>query len=190
MADYCQVYGVIHFTSPAGWLPVHRDQLWAQRSVTSMGKLYLLPFYCCSNLRKSSVNSRDLSGWVCGSRNMNSTTQIPDSSWSCCTQLSSYSVYARRMYTWHTIIRYLNFKFHKVVQQQSNTLTHDRLTALSGTTRAGQYKKKHSPTHTHPDHQTSFYQLPPFTMVQSVAFSLINLRAWQSFPQPIWSTIH
>ena len=44
MAAYCQVYGVvIHFTSPAGWLPVHRDQLRAQRSVTSMGKLYLLP---------------------------------------------------------------------------------------------------------------------------------------------------
>jgi len=41
MAAYCQVYGVIHFTSPAGWLPVHRDQLRAQRAVTSMGKLYL-----------------------------------------------------------------------------------------------------------------------------------------------------
>jgi len=40
MAAYCQVYGVIHFTSPAGWLPVHRDHLRAQRSVTSMGKLY------------------------------------------------------------------------------------------------------------------------------------------------------
>ena len=40
MADYCWVNGVIHFTSPAGWLPVHRDQLQAQRSVTSMGKLY------------------------------------------------------------------------------------------------------------------------------------------------------
>ena len=44
MADYCWVYGVIHFTSPAGWLPVHRDQLRAQRSVTSMGKLYLYLF--------------------------------------------------------------------------------------------------------------------------------------------------
>jgi len=42
MAAYCQVYGVIHFTSPAGWLPVHWDQLRAQRSVTSMGKLYFL----------------------------------------------------------------------------------------------------------------------------------------------------
>ena len=29
--------------SPAGWLPVHRDQLRAQRSVSSMGNLYLLP---------------------------------------------------------------------------------------------------------------------------------------------------
>ena len=28
--------------SPAGWLPVHLDQLRAQRSVTSVGKLYLL----------------------------------------------------------------------------------------------------------------------------------------------------
>jgi len=34
---------LIHFTSPAGWLPVHRDQLRAQRPVTNMGKLYLLP---------------------------------------------------------------------------------------------------------------------------------------------------
>jgi len=33
MAAYCRVYGVIHFTSP---LPVHRDQLGAQRSVTSI----------------------------------------------------------------------------------------------------------------------------------------------------------
>jgi len=29
--------------SPAGWLPIHRDQLRAQRSVSSMGKP--LPFY-------------------------------------------------------------------------------------------------------------------------------------------------
>ena len=43
MANYCWVYGVIHFTSPAGWLPVHRNQLRAQRLVTSMGKT--LPFY-------------------------------------------------------------------------------------------------------------------------------------------------
>jgi len=54
MANYCWVYGVIHVTSPAGWLPVHRDQLRAQRSVTSMGKLYLFtavqPVYAFSAL--------------------------------------------------------------------------------------------------------------------------------------------
>jgi len=27
---------------------------------------------------------------------------------------------------------------------------------LSGTTRVGRYQKKHSPTHTHPEHRTSF----------------------------------
>jgi len=37
---------MIHFTSPAGWLPVHRDQLRAQRSVTSMGKLHLFTLDC------------------------------------------------------------------------------------------------------------------------------------------------
>jgi len=45
MAAYCQVYGVIHFMSPAGRLPVHRDQLRAQRSVTEYGKLYLYFYY-------------------------------------------------------------------------------------------------------------------------------------------------
>jgi len=37
MAAYRRVDG---FKSPASWLPVHRDQLRAQRSVTSMGELY------------------------------------------------------------------------------------------------------------------------------------------------------
>jgi len=27
--------------SPVGWLPVYRDQLWGQRSVSSIGSLYL-----------------------------------------------------------------------------------------------------------------------------------------------------
>ena len=50
MAAYCQVYGMIHFTSPAGWLPVHQDQLWAQRSATSMGKLYTFTFTYAANI--------------------------------------------------------------------------------------------------------------------------------------------
>jgi len=41
-------------TSPVGWLPVHRDQLWAQRLVTNMEELYLFTFiqltrFTCSN---------------------------------------------------------------------------------------------------------------------------------------------
>ena len=49
MAAYCQVYGVIHFTPPAS--PVHRDQLRARRSVTSMGKLYLFSPYSITERR-------------------------------------------------------------------------------------------------------------------------------------------
>jgi len=38
MAAYWRVDGL---KSPAGWLPVQWDQLWAERSVTSMEELYL-----------------------------------------------------------------------------------------------------------------------------------------------------
>jgi len=38
MAAYRRVDGL---KPPVDWLPVHRDQLQAQRSVTSMGELYL-----------------------------------------------------------------------------------------------------------------------------------------------------
>jgi len=48
----------------------------------------------------------------------------------------------------------------------------------SGTTRVGRYQKKHSPTHTHPDHRTSFII---FLHLQwSMASTLFILRAWQS----------
>ena len=43
MAAYCRVYGVIRFMSPAGWLPVHRDQLRAQLG-NEYGKTLPLPF--------------------------------------------------------------------------------------------------------------------------------------------------
>ena len=49
---------------------------------------------------------------------------------------------------------------------------------LSETTRVGRYQKKYSPTHTHPDHRTSFIT---FLHLQwSMASSLFSLRAWQS----------
>ena len=54
---------------------------------------------------------------------------------------------------------------------------------LSGTTRVGRYQKKHSPTHTHPDHQTSFINF--LHLLWSTASSLFNLCAWQSFLQPL-----
>ena len=48
----------------------------------------------------------------------------------------------------------------------------------SGTTRVGQYQKKLSPTHTHPDHRTSFINF--LHLLRSIASSVFSLRAWQS----------
>jgi len=70
MAAYCLVYGVIHFTSPAGWLPVHRHQLRAQRSVTSMGKLYLYYLVICRKFCSQHVNYTELS-WSSRTRVLN-----------------------------------------------------------------------------------------------------------------------
>ena len=49
---------------------------------------------------------------------------------------------------------------------------------LSGTTWVGQYQKKHSPSHTHPDHRTSFIIF--LHLQRCMASSLFILRAWQS----------
>ena len=46
----------------------------------------------------------------------------------------------------------------------------------SGTTRVGRYQEKHSPTHTHPDHRTSFIIF--LHLQRSVASSLFILRAF------------
>jgi len=45
----------------------------------------------------------------------------------------------------------------------------------SGTTWVGRYQKKHSPTHTHPDHRTAFLHLQ-----RSIASTLFSLRVLQS----------
>ena len=54
---------------------------------------------------------------------------------------------------------------------------------LSGTTRVRRYQKKHSPTHTHPDHRTSFiiFLHLQWSMASSL-FSYMNVwvQAWQS----------
>jgi len=49
---------------------------------------------------------------------------------------------------------------------------------LSGTTRMSRYQKKHSPTDTYPDHQSSFICF--LHLLRSMTSSLFNLRAWQS----------
>ena len=50
---------------------------------------------------------------------------------------------------------------------------------FSRTTRVSLYQKKHSLTHTYPDHQSSF--ICYLHLLRSTASSLFNLRAWQSF---------
>ena len=48
----------------------------------------------------------------------------------------------------------------------------------SGTTRLGRYQKKHSPTHTHPDHRISFINF--VHLLPSIASSVFSLLASQS----------
>jgi len=48
----------------------------------------------------------------------------------------------------------------------------------SRTTRVGRYQKKHSPTHTHPDHRPAFNTL--LRLQRSIASSLFSLRVLQS----------
>jgi len=50
---------------------------------------------------------------------------------------------------------------------------------FSGTTRVSQYWKKHSSTHTYPDHQLSFISF--LHLLRSIASSLFNFCAWQCF---------
>ena len=71
----------------------------------------------------------------------------------------------------------INSRFNTCTHAHAHTHTHNRLTA--GTTRGGRYQKKHSPTHTHPDNQTSFINF--FHLLWSIASSMFSLRAWQSF---------
>jgi len=47
----------------------------------------------------------------------------------------------------------------KVQYTHTHTHTQPFNGPLSGTTRVGRHQKKHSPAHTHPDHQTSFIKL-------------------------------
>ena len=88
---------------------------------------------------------------------------------------SSWSVLAASTTT--QIIRY-TMSMQYATAQHTHTHTQPFNGLLSGTTRVGRYQKKQSPTHTHPDHRTSFII---FLHLQwSMASSLFSLRAWQS----------
>ena len=65
-----------------------------------------------------------------------------------------------------------------VLLTHTHTHTQPYSGLLSWTTWMSQYQKKHSPTYTHPDHQTSFINF--LHLLQSIASSLFSLRAWQS----------
>ena len=67
----------------------------------------------------------------------------------------------------------LTFMYHIHGQQQPF------YSPLTRTTWVIWYQKKHSPTHTYPDHQSYFISF--FRLLWSMASSLFNLRAWQSF---------
>ena len=67
-------------------------------------------------------------------------------------------------------------------QQHTHTQPHNRFMALwtlSRTTRVSRYHKKHSPTHTYRGHQSSLICF--IHLIRSMASSLFNSRAWQSF---------
>ena len=63
------------------------------------------------------------------------------------------------------------------IQQQQQQPFNGHL-SVSGTTRVGQYQKKHSPAHTHPGQRTSFITF--LHLQRSTASSLFSLHAWQS----------
>jgi len=56
---------------------------------------------------------------------------------------------------------------------------HSCVRILSWSTQVSRYQKKHSLTHTYSDHQSSFICF--LHHLKSIASSLFNLHAWQSF---------
>ena len=61
---------------------------------------------------------------------------------------------------------------------------------LSGTTRVGRYRKKHSPTHTHTDHRASFITFLhlQLSMASSVQFMSLTVLSDNLSPGPLWSS--
>jgi len=62
-----------------------------------------------------------------------------------------------------------------VLVRTTQTHTQPFNSPWSGTTRVGRYQNKHSPSHTHPDHRTSFINF--LHLLRSIASSVFSLRA-------------
>jgi len=77
--------------------------------------------------------------------------------------------------TWPNVYRFSKFFTVKDSTVNMHTHTQPFNGLLSGTTRVGRYQKKNSPTHTHPDHRTSFIIF--LHLQRSMASSLFSLRA-------------
>jgi len=73
----------------------------------------------------------------------------------------------------------INQVWYSIEQCQHTRFHFTALWILSGTTRVSRYQKKHSPTHTYRSHQSSLICF--LHLLQSMASSLFNLRAWHTF---------
>jgi len=74
--------------------------------------------------------------------------------------------------------------------KEQNTHTQLFIGLLSETAQVGRYQKKHSPTHTHPDRQTSFIN---FLHLQRSLSSSLSVYVFDSLfqqpsPGPLWSS--
>ena len=79
---------------------------------------------------------------------------------------------------------------HARAHTHTHTHTHTQLfnSLWYGTSRVGRYQKKHSSTHNHPDHQTSF---PPFTTIHSILFvqlTCLTVLFNNLCSGPLWSS--
>ena len=85
---------------------------------------------------------------------------------------------AQYYYTNKMLFPTVKFVYLSPKQQITTTTTTTVLWPFVRDYRVSRYQKKHSPTH-HPDHHPIFINF--FHLSQSIASSLLKLRAWQSF---------
>ena len=97
-----------------------------------------------------------------------------------CTQhhATYYSTHSRHVHFPRRYVTHTHARTHAHTHTRTHTHTHTHLfnNPLSRITRVGRYQKKHSPTHTHPNYQTSL-----INFLHLLASSMFNLHAWQSF---------